>query len=131
MTAHDYVSRDLEGAAHLAGLDEPRSEYRPRERRSVSGTSSCRGCSDPTCGYCEAIEERSREDRIEAERDKIKGSHRDLLDCLDRVFVDDMEHLIAEALELSLERDDLAACDRLREALRPRIDELAERRIRA
>lgn len=128
MSGLDHASRDLEGAAHMAGIGETRDDYPQRERRSVSGTSSCRGCSDPTCGYCDEVDEPTREQQVDAERDKIERSDRDLLDCLDCVFVEDREQLIADAMRLALQRDDLAACDRLREALLPHVSALAERR---
>lgn len=96
--------------------------------RSVSGTPSCRGCDDPACGYCEERAELTREQRIDAHRERIERSARDLLDCLDDVFVADQHYIIAEAIRLALEHEDLAACDRLRDAIKPRVNALAERR---
>lgn len=110
---------------HDVDPDDIAADHQPR---SVSGTPSCRGCDDPQCGYCEERVELTREQRIDAHRERIVRSDRDLLDCLDDVFTKDQERMVADAIRLALEHDDLAACDRIRDAIKPRVNALAERR---
>lgn len=96
--------------------------------RSVSGTPSCRGCDDPTCGYCEERVELTREERIDTEREKIHRSVSDMTTLLDDLFVEGYGHRVAEMLRLHAEHDDIAAGDIARDLLIPRITALAKRR---
>lgn len=127
MIALDYTTATVDAAAAACGPVQLHSAWE-RERPSISGTAGCRGCTDPQCGYCEVLEERSREDRIDAEHDKIVRSERDMNTLLDNLFVEGYGHRIAEMLRLHIERDDRGAGDIARDLLISRINELAERR---
>lgn len=96
--------------------------------RSVSCTPSCRGCDDPECGYCDGRIELTREQRVDAEREKILRSARDMNTLIDGLYVDGYGGRIAEAARLFVEHEDLAGGDILRDLLKPRIAAEAERR---
>lgn len=83
-------------------------------------TSHC-PCNDPQCS-CADIDEAWREHQIEQAIEVIEA---------DPVTLDDIgcDLDFGEAIKLALARDDLAACDIIRELIRPRVRECAEWRV--
>ena len=87
----------------------------------------CSGCQDPDCDCAERIEAQ-HEAFVERETDRIESSPGQLADLFSWQEIDNKMHRIGEAVKLAIERDDLPACDILREVFRPAIIAEVERR---
>lgn len=124
MIALDYTTATVDAAAAACGPVQLHSAWE-RERPSISGTPSCRGCDDPQCGYCEEIIERTHEEIVDEQRERIIRSDRELIDML-RDVIDERGHELAQVVRLHIQGDDLAAGDVVRDLFVRHIDEVAE-----
>lgn len=117
-----YYDDDRLADVDLDDLAQQAFDNRP----SISGTRSCRGCSDPQCGYCEAYEEVARQERIKAEVQTLIRDRRNSLDML-RDEIDDNEDAIGGIVCCALAGDFIRAGERLHNLLMPRVIQTAER----